>query len=253
MLSHPVDNAYLLQKKYAEIEKMASVLPDPGMKDTLDGWLKDEKAAIEKVKDDFRFQFGQQLKIMFEKDGVKLRGQYPLLRVGIYTLKLNFDFGEAVLFFGPEVEKMRSKITLHPKTIYDTIKQYDSQMKPDSSDLKTVYDDLLRAYQRCLKVANKSRGDKVLISEVLQAYVFMKQSKQFGVDARRENFREYPRIKLSYMLYQLRINKFAQEGMRLHVATFDATVDKLHSFWVPDNDEGDGTHYEYISFDEPHG
>lgn len=251
LLAEKVENAYLLQKKVTEITELMSKAPDSDLKAALDTWLRDEKPMIEKAKEDFRFQFGQQLKMMFEKDGIKLRGQYPVLRLGMFTLRLNFDFGEAVLFFGPEVDKIRSGIILHPNAIYDAIKQCDSQMRPDSSSLKEAHDVLLEAYLRCIKIAGKSRGDKIRISDVLKEYVFIKQSKQFGIDARRENFREYPRIKLSYLLYQLRTNKAAELGMRLHVATFDATVDKLRSFWVPDNEEGDGTHYEYISFEEP--
>lgn len=251
MLADRVENAYLLQKKIMQIEKISSTLPDPDLRGALDGWLKDEKTAIRRAIDDFRFQLGQQLKAMLENDGIRLRGQYPLLRLGMFTVKLNFEFGEAAFFFGPEVEKMKLRIPLHPKTIYDTFKEYDSAMRVDPASLEAAYEDLLAAYQRCIKIAGKSHGEKMLISEVLREYVFMKQSRQFQVDARRENFREYPRIKLSYMLYQLRTHRVAEQSMRLHVATFDATTDKSRSFWVPDNDEGDGTHYEYISFEEP--
>ena len=247
-----VDNAYLLQKKIDEVEKMLGSLPDSGPKQILDGWLVEARSDAADAKDAFRFQFGQQLKALFEQDGVKVRGQYPLLRMGMFTLRMNFDFGDATLFFGPEVEKLRSKIPLQPRTIYDIIKQYDSGMKSGLADLNKIYEDLSGAYQRCLKVSGKSPGHKVLISDVLREYVFSRQSKQFGIDARRENFHEYPRINLSYMLYGLRTNRIAGDVMRLHVATFDATVDKVRSFWVPDNEEGDGTHYEYISFEEPH-
>ncbi|UCD19163.1 MAG: hypothetical protein JSU64_07025 [candidate division WOR-3 bacterium] len=252
MLDDRVENAYLLQKKMVEIEKILSASPAPDLKKSLAEWVENEKAATLKAAEDFRFQLGQQLKTMFAKDGIKLRGQYPVLRLGMFTLKISFEFGDAVLFFGPEVEKIRSKISLHPKTIYDTVKQYDSEMRTDPADLESVYQDLVRAYQRCLKTSDRSGGDKLLISEVLREYVFIRQPKQFGIDARRENFREYPRIKLSYMLFQLRDSRMAEQNMRLHVATFDATVDKSRSFWVPDNEDGDGTHYEYISFEEMH-
>lgn len=249
MMSRPAENAYLLQKKLTEIEKILPAMPDSDLKAALDVWLKDEKAAIEKAKDDFRFHFGQRLKELFEKDGIAVRGQYPLLRIGMYTLRLNFEFGEAALFFGPEVEKVESKIALHPQTIYDLIRQYDREVRTGPDELAGVYDDLVSAYERCLKIAGKVYGDKVLVSDVLKEYVFMRQPKQFGIDARRANFREFPRIKLSYLLYQLRTTNVAERGIRLHVATFDATTDKLSSFWVPDNEAGDGTHCAYISFE----
>lgn len=249
MLGQPADNAYLLQKKLAEIEKVLPAMPDPDLKAALDAWLKDEKDAVDKARDDFRFHFGQRLKELFARDGIAVRGQYPVLRIGMYSLRLNFEFGTAALFFGPEVEKIESKRTLHPQAIYDLIRQYDREIRTGPDDLAGAYDDLARAYDRCLKVAGKAYGDKVLIPDVLKEYVFIRQPKQFGVDARRVNFREFPRIKLSYLLYQLRTTQAGERGMRLHVATFDATADKLSSFWVPDNETGDGTHCAYLSFE----
>ncbi len=36
--------------------------------------------------------------------------------------------------------------------------------------------------------------------------------------------------------------------LKLHVANFDATTEKAKALWVPDSEEGDGTHYSYLSF-----
>ena len=250
--AQPVENAYMLEKKFAEIEKILVLLPNIALRDTLNTWLQSERATISKLKDDFRFQLGQQIKDMFQKDGVKIRGQYPLLRIGLFTLKLNFEFGEAALFFGPEVEKLKSKIPLQPQVIHGTVQKYKRNMQDASFDANRAYDDLYAAYRRCLEVAGKPDGEKVRITEVLKEYVFLKQTKQFMIDPSRGHFREYSRVKLSYMLYRMKTADIGTRGMRFHVATFDATVDKLRSFWIPDNDEGDGTHYEYISFEPPH-
>jgi hypothetical protein len=247
--TQPVENAYLLEKKIAEIEKSAAALPDPQLHSALNTWLKAEREAIGKSKEDFRFQFGQQLKNMFQKDGIKIRGQYPRLRIGLFTLKLNFEFGEAILFFGPEVEKLKSKIPLEPQTIHTIVRQYDQSMRDDPFDPQKVFDELFVAYQRCMEFAGKPAGEKVRITDVLREYVFLKQPKQFVVDPSRRHFREYSRIKLSFMLYRLKTADVGARGIHFHVATFDSTVDKLRSFWIPDNDAGEGTHYEYISFE----
>jgi hypothetical protein len=243
------DNTYILEQKITEIEKAISSLPDLDKKGALDAWLKAEKASLGKFKEDFRFRFGQQLKELLSRDGIKIRGQYPLLRFGLFTLKLNFEFGDATLFFGPEVERIKSKLPLQPQVIYDAVRRYEQDIQDKDFDANTVMGDLVAAYKRCLAISGKSYGDKVRITEVFKEYVFLKQPKQFMINASRGNFREFSRIKLSYMLYRLRIANINGQGMRLHVATFDATVDKVRSFWVPDNAEGDGTHYEYISFE----
>lgn len=246
---HPDENAYLLAEKIDEIKTVAAMLFDPQFQSAFDVWLKAEKDAIAKAKEDFRFHFGLQLKQLFDKENMKIRGQYPLLRVGLFTLKLNFEFGEAILFFGPEVEKLKSKIPLQLDKIYSIIRQYDQDMRNKDFDAQRVLDTLHRAYERCLGIAGKPAGEKLRITLVLKEYVFLMQPKQFNVDPTRGHYREYSRPKLSYMLYQLKLSDIDARGMRLHVATFDSTVDKLRSFWIPDNEEGEGTHYEYISFE----
>ena len=246
-----VENAYVLERKITEIEKTIALISANAVPHELNAWIQSEKAMISKLKDDFRFQLGQQLKSMFEKDGLKIRGQYPLLRIGLFTLKLNFEFGEAILFYGPEVEKLRSRIPLQPQAIGDVVRQYARDMRGERFDEKKVSGELYAAYERCLKLLAKPIGEKVRITEVLKEYVFLTQPKQFNVDPSKGHYREYSRLKLSYMLYRLKLADIDAHGMRLYVATFDSTVDKLRSFWIPDNEEGEGTHYEYISFELP--
>jgi hypothetical protein len=250
--SQAVDNAVILEKKIRGIEEIASNLSNRELKSVLESWLHAEKESITKLKEEFRFQFGKQLNALFAQDGVKIRGQYPLLRIGLFTLKLNFEFGEGTLFFGPEIEKIKSKIPLQPKVIYDAVKQCARDMEAEPFDPEMLCADLYAAYQRCLTFSNKSCGDKVLITDVLREFVFLKQPKQFMIDASKANFREYSRVKLGHMLYRLNRSNIEACGMRLHVATFDATVNKLRSFWVPENEEGEGTHYEYMSFEVQH-
>jgi len=244
------ENAYLLEKKLAELSKNTDRLPDFDHKKSLIAWIDQEKNALAKAKDDFRFKFGQELKILLQSQNKSMRGQYPLLKIGLYTLKLDFEFGEAILYFGPEVEKLKSKIPLHPAKIFETIKKYDEELQITKFDPDEIFKALYQAYKNRLTLTNKALGEKLLITEVLSEFVILKQSKQFFIDPRKENFQEYPRPKLSYLLYLLKKTDLYQKGMRLHVATFDATTDKLRSFWIPENDNGDGSYYSYISFEK---
>ncbi|UCG29381.1 MAG: hypothetical protein JSV53_07615 [candidate division WOR-3 bacterium] len=246
-----VENAYLMEKKVTAIAVLVDNLLSSELKGSISKWLDSERKEVDRAKDEFKFQFGSRLKDLLKSDGLQVRGQYPLLRFGIYTLKLNFELGEATLFFGPEVEKIKSKIPLQPGTIHDIVVKSERDLKVDRSELESLGRDLRTAYERCLKRDGSAYGGKVLITDVLKEYVFMKQPKKFTVDARRENFREYPRAKLSLMLFRLRNIGVVAHGMHLHVATFDATVDRAKTIWVPDNDEGAGTYYEYVSFEHP--
>ncbi len=245
---NPSENAYILEKNLNEIKKAAGLLPDFSLKESLMSWIEHAKGELEKAKEDFRFRFGQQLKELLQKDGKQLRGQYPLLKIGFYTLNLNFEFGEATLYFGPEIEKIRSKIPLQPIKIYEMIKRYDNDLRTVKSTPEDIFRSLYDAYSRRIKLDNKSFGEKLLITEVLSEFVMLKQSKKFFTDPQKSNFREYSRVKLSYLLYFLKKSDVLEKGIRLYVATFDATVDKIHSIWIPESEDGEGTYYSHISF-----
>jgi hypothetical protein len=247
---NPTDNAHILEKRLSEISKIADGMPDFESKRSLISRINQEKNELEKAKEDFRFKFGQELKKLLQETGKQMRGQYPLLRIGLYTLKLNFEFGEAILYFGPEVEKLKSKIPLQAAMIFRAIKNYDEELQKMKFEPEAFFKDLNKAYKNRLILSNRPYGEKLLITEVLGEFIMLKQSKQFFIDPKKEHFREYPRFKLSYLFYLLKKSNLYQKGIRLHVATFDATTDKLHSFWIPENEDGDGSYYSYISIEK---
>jgi len=245
-----VENAYLLEKRLTEITKAAEALPNFTTKELLNNWIYQEKEGLNKTKEDFRFIFGQRLNELFQQDGIQIRGQYPTLRIGFYTVKLNFEFGEAAFYFGPEVEKIKDKISLKPTSIYEIINKYDNELKSYKFNPQEFFTDLYYAYRREITTSNKSMGEKILIIDVLHEFVILKQPQQFFIDPRKENFREYPRVKLSYFLYLLKKSDIDSKGLHFYVATFDATVDKKQAIWIPENEEGEGTYYSYISFEK---
>ena len=245
-----VENVYLLEKKLNEILKEVNSLPDFALKNSLITWLNKEKSELDKIKDEFRFSLGEKIKELFQKENWIIKGQYPILRIGLYTLSLNFEFGEATLYFGPEIEKIKSKIPLEPETIYQVIKKFDDSLKKIKFDPKEFYLDLQKAYKKRIILSNKPYGEKVYLVDVLDEYVILKQPSQFFADPKKENFREIPRIHLCYLLFLFKKSEYAQKGIHFYIATFDATTDKIHAIWIPDNEEGEGTYYSYISFAE---
>ena len=244
-----IENAYMLERKIMAISTQAEDLPPSDLKESLKAWVDEQRKDIEQSKEEIKFQFGNRLRGLFKKDGIDVRGQYPLLRLGIYTIKLNFELGEATLYFGPEIEQIRARVPLQAEVIHDMVLKHRQEIAVEDAELNPMARDMQIAYERCTRRSGKAYGERILIMDVLQEYVFLKQSKKFTADASRQNFREYPRSKMSFMLYRLRECGDAVRGMHLHVATFDATIDKTKALWIPDGEEGAGTHYEYISFE----
>lgn len=247
---NPVDNVYIMEKKISELIKTTNSLVEFNLKNRLINWLNQEKKEIENVKEEFRFAFGEKLKALFQSENRIIKGQYPILRIGFYTLVLNFEFGEAVLYFGPQIEKLRSKIPLEPEIVYQTIKKFDGELRKKKFDPKEFYLDLENAYKRRLSILNRSYGEKVLLVDVFDEYVFLKQSAQFLIDPRKENYREFSRVELAYFLYLFKKSEFGQQPIHLYIATFDATTDKKQSIWIPDDEEGEGTYYGYMAIEK---
>jgi hypothetical protein len=240
---------YEREKDLAKITEISARLPDYEGRRLLRIWLDTEKVAIEKAKDDFRFSFGQEIKKTCETAGFPVRGQYPLLRVGPYTLKLNFEFGRAELYFGPEVEKIKTGLPMDPAVLVKFIKDFHHDLKPDDFDASGFGRELREAYRRKIGPAGKSSPEKVPLLEILREMLLGRQKPQFFADPRKENFREYSRVHFAFDLYRLRQSDVPGLSLHLFTATFDATADRQAALWVPDNENGDGTHYSHLAFD----
>ncbi|MCX7995012.1 MAG: hypothetical protein N3A65_04470 [candidate division WOR-3 bacterium] len=246
----PDQNAYLMEKSLNFIFDIASNLPEFTLKNLLLDWINREKNEVEKAKEEFRFGLGEQIKALFQRENKVIRGQFPVLRVGFYTIVLNFEFGEATIFFGPEIEKIKSKVPLEPVAIHDAIEKFDSELKKIKFDANQFYQDLHRAYNNCLLLMGKTPGEKVLLVDVLNQYVILKQPSQFFIDPRKENYREFSRVTLAYLIYLFKKSGFERNGVQFYIANFDATTDRKKAIWIPDDEEGGGTYYSYISFSE---
>jgi hypothetical protein len=244
-------NIHILEKNLNDIKKQLIAFPDSEIKSGLVKWTDDETEFIKKTKEEFRFQFGNQLKEFLEKDGLILKGQLPLLRAGFYSLKLDFELGFAALYWGPEIQTIKTKIPFSVQEIYQTLHNFNEQLKKRATSPQDFLKNLHQAYQRYTSFnPPKADGNKVLLIDLLSELVLISQPSSFRADPSKTKFREYSRIQFSYDLYCLRQSRDVLQAMRLSVATFDATIDKAKSIWVPDNEKGDGTYYSYIAFEE---
>ncbi len=252
LLQEPVANAHERARALAEIEKLGNGFPDGEVRQKLLAWLDSERAQVEEAKSEFRFEFGKRLVAGLEGSGLVVRGQLPVLRIGFFTIRADFERGRATIFWGPEIEEIKSGIPLEPVGLARLVRSYQESLKAKGvREPEAFLARLLAAYRRRCTAEGLAEGERVLLSDLLAELVLLSQPESFRVDPVRENFVEYPRIRFSYDLYLLKrsgVRAVAGQELRLTVANFDATAKKSRALWVPDSEEGDGTYYSYIAF-----
>ena len=251
LLSDPVNNVHTRAKVIAELNGAIQAFPDSEVRQRLAEWCREESAAIEQSRAEFRFEFSRQLVAGLEGSGMTIKGQLPLLRVGLFTARADFEAGSATVFWGPEVEKLKSGLNLAPAELAATLRKWNDRLRQKSVEPAKLAAKLREAYRRLCGFAGLSEGARVFLLDLLSELVLLMQPESFRLNPAQDKFVEYPRVRFSYDLFRLKqAGAFAVGGMqmKLHVANFDATTEKAKALWVPDNEEGDGTHYSYVSF-----
>ena len=251
LLSDPVNNVHIRARAIAELSGAIQAFPDSDVRSQLTEWCRNESAAIEQSRAEFRFEFGRQLVAGLEGSGMTIKGQLPLLRVGLFTARVDFEAGTATIFWGPEIEKLKSGLKLAPGELAATLKKWNERLRLKSVEPAKLAVRLHAAYRRFCGLGGLNEGTRVFLLDLLSELVLLMQPEGFRLNPTQDRFVEYPRVRFSYDLFRLRqAGAFAvgEVQLKLHVANFDATTEKAKALWVPNNEDGDGTHYSYISF-----
>jgi hypothetical protein len=244
-------NAHVLDKALQQIRKLMDGLSASENRQNLEQWYNRQLELVRQMKDEFRYRFGNELKAAVAQQGLELQGQFPKLHAGLYAVNVDFETGNAAIFWGPEIERIRSRIALSAPEIARFIAGFDQRLKKQEFRPEIFLRAVNDAYELRRSELNVAAGSRVYLVELLAAITFARQPKKFAVNPNRENFQEYSRIQFGFDLYRLKQSgKLALEEsqLQLSVATFDSTTEKSKSIWVPDNETGAGTYYSYISF-----
>lgn len=205
-------------------------------------WIEDEERRIREEEDIFKSEMGGALLRALSERGFTVKGQFPILRFGFYTLKVSFEKPRADLYWGPEAEPLLLNIPLSVDDILREFERVHREIVNRDFNAEKFDGLLLRAYRRLI-CDRGGDSRKVKIVELLGEFAFLNQREAFSENPLKRNFTEYPRHFFSYDLYRLR-----KTGgrWRFTVAPFEATTRKRDSLWIPDDEEGNGTYYAYV-------
>jgi hypothetical protein len=251
LLTNPVSTVHARARALAELGEAIQVFPDSEVRARLVEWWRAESVAVEQCRAEFRFEFGRQLVSGLDGSGMTIKGQLPLLRVGLFTVRADFEAGSATIFWGPEIEKLKSGLALAPAELATTLRNWNERLRQKAVEPAKLVARLHAAYRRYCGLGGLPDGTRVFLLDLLSELVLLMQPESFRLNPAREKFVEYPRVRFSYDLYRLKQAGAFTAGdaqLKLHVANFDATTEKAKALWVPNSEEGEGTHYSYISF-----
>jgi hypothetical protein len=163
LLTDPVNNAHERGRMLAEIQRLAQALPEGDIRQKLDEWLRDELATVEQSCGEFKFEFGRQLVAGLEGSGLTVRGQLPLLRVGLFAVRVDFDAGSATVFWGPEIERVKTGLALVPAELAQTLRSYNERLKQKAVEPDKLARLLHNAYRRTSVLNNLAEGARVFL------------------------------------------------------------------------------------------
>lgn len=237
-------NPAKIEKFLLTKEKELANIKNLYLKDLAENFYEGIANSLKIEKESLRERFGRELKELVEKEGKVIKGQYPDLKIGLLTLEVNFEHNLANLYWGNKLEMVKRKIPLQPPLIIRSLQEFYHSLRSREFNPQVFVQQLLSAYL-------KRDAEKVFLVDLLPEIAFALQGKEFREDPKRRNFREYPRYRFSYDLYQLKnsgLREVAGYTFSFSVATFDQTLEKRKALWVPINEEGEGAYFSTITF-----
>ncbi len=164
---------------------------------------------------DIRQTFGREIEKELAKIGFDLKGHYPLLTTGIYTLNVDLDQTKVGIWYGPEQEKLGT-CRLSAEDVVRKLTELNTKITAPR------FDD-----NEFLRILREAAGDKdrVLIPDLV---TFLADRNVYDTKTKKTI-----RTFLSYDLY--RLSKRTVDGIEISLvtATRAYTQRKSDFLWVP--------------------
>ena len=193
-------------------------------------------------------EFGVQLEGLLQSRNITLTGQYPNLRAGLFTIKMDVKNWQVSLWYGPEQERLE-KCALDADTLANRIGALLNTLGVQI-DPKLYVEILSKVYNELRSEPNSDMT--VPIIQLLPEMASALQDKDCLKDPNKDNFIPYSRADFSFDLFKLK--RYNQKDLpfvvHLTVATRAHTADKSKYLWIPDDLKGNGSTYSHISIRE---
>jgi hypothetical protein len=150
-------------------------------------WSATYLAEVEHTAEQARARFGATLADALQRHNMTLSGQYPLLKVGLFVLQLDFDKNRVTIWYGPRQERLAQ---CHAR-VSDVVQSITTTRDALGSSLPEH--DLLARLQTAYRRANDNRpGESIPLVAVLSELAPLMQEPQWRHDPQQQHYRSYP-------------------------------------------------------------
>lgn len=230
-----------------DLEKAASDASLVAFEKELKDWITATRERIRGGQEEFKTWFSTELgRLLEEEYGLSMRGKFPVFIAAHFRIKLDLERDSVGICYGADEDPLE-ETKAEPKTVAQKInaqqRELEGNLLPDDAFLARFAE----AYDRVVKLTALAPGEEAPILEVLREFVWGIQSKKFLADPRRENFRTYSRVNLSYQIHRLVNRRVGHRTFEL-IEADRAAPRKEANLWVPTGESGDGALYSAVAF-----
>lgn len=178
---------------------------------------------------DIKHQFGAEIEKELAKIGLDLKGHYPLLKTGVYTLNVDLDQTKVGIWYGPETEKLAS-CKLYAEDVARKLAELNEKITARRFDDEAFF-----------QILHDAAGDKDHIS-IPDLVTYLADHDVYGTKTKKTI-----RTFLSYDLYRLSKRTVDDIEISLVTATRAYTQRKSDFLWIPP-----GMYISHIKFRKIH-
>lgn len=242
----PVAKGRYLNEIHAKLTVFRDIL---SVIQDLEAWRKTNAVEVRQAIERYKASLAAEIAQNLSQFGYSLLGRVPELRVGLLTIELQLEDGDARIWYGPKTELL-DKVPLNAPILCDKIMTHMAMLVAEPLDEPTFLRNLLKAWRfACLRNDHEDADQaQIPIGTVLAELTVVRQPRTFWANPTRTTFVNYGRVQFSYDIYRLGARSVDGMEFRLSVATREQTKNPNTSLWIPRTVHGEGTHFSAISF-----
>ncbi|MFH1077091.1 MAG: hypothetical protein V1753_09735 [Pseudomonadota bacterium] len=243
-------NAFLLEPQLCKLAAGITALKDAQVLiGKIEEWKEEALNEAHAIQARFKNIIASDLDERLKPSGLIVKGHFPELKCGIFTLEFLFGkLGAVKIYYGPKITLLKKTLLAAESVAEAVIELFNEFNEP--LDEPVFIKNLEVAYNKaCMQEGKKTgEGSAVPICMVMQEMTFLRQKRDFLINPIKENFSSYGRVKFSYDLARLKNRTYKDKKLALVVAAMAQTKQQESSLWVPNLPGGDGSHYTSLSF-----